>query len=109
MIDASNYEYDLISGETPEEAYGQDSITVNINYLDFNPIYDGTGKQITESMLSNSAFNVLIPHRRAMLRVDTGNMWRQHMENNRILLLMMTETAISILTMPILVRAATAS
>lgn len=61
LIDASNYEYDLISGETPEEAYGQDSITVNINYLDFNPIYDGTGKQITESMLSNSAFNVLIP------------------------------------------------
>ena len=42
LIDASNYEYDLISGETPEEAYGQDSITVNINYLDFNPIYDGT-------------------------------------------------------------------
>ena len=39
LVDASNYEYNLISGRTPAEEFGQTSITVNRNYLDFNPIY----------------------------------------------------------------------
>lgn len=33
LIDASNYEYELISGRTLAEEYGQDEVTINRNYL----------------------------------------------------------------------------
>lgn len=61
LVDSSNYEYNLISGRTPAEEFGQTSITVNRNYLDFNPIYDMNGMQITDEQLSASGFNVLLP------------------------------------------------
>lgn len=61
LVDASNYEYDLISGKTPAEEFGQTSITVNRNYLAFNPIYDRDGNQITSAQLASGTFNVLIP------------------------------------------------
>lgn len=61
LVDTSNYEYDLISGRTPAEEFEQTSITVNRNYLDFNPIYDVSGRQITSTQLSDTRFNVLLP------------------------------------------------
>lgn len=61
LVDASNYEYDLISGKTMAEEFGQTEITVNRNYLDFNPIYSVDGSTITDAQLSNTDFNVLIP------------------------------------------------
>lgn len=61
LVDVSNYEYGLTSGLTPAEEYGQDSITINQNYLVFNPIFDIDGKAITRDSLSDTAFNVLIP------------------------------------------------
>lgn len=61
LVDASNYEYNLISGRTPAEEFGQTSITVNRNYLDFNPIYGTDGKQISDTQLSVTDFNVLLP------------------------------------------------
>lgn len=61
LVDASNYEYNLITGRTPAEEFGQTYITVNRNYLDFNPIYSLDGKQINEQQLANTEFNVLIP------------------------------------------------
>ena len=61
LIDASNYEYDLISGKTPAEEFGQTSIVVNRNFLDFNPIYDCEGNQIAPAQLSDDAFNVILP------------------------------------------------
>lgn len=61
LVDSSNYEYNLISGRTPAEEFDQTSITVNRNYLGFNPIYDMNGMQITDAQLSVSGFNVLLP------------------------------------------------
>lgn len=61
LVDASNYEYNLINGRTPAEEFGQTSITVNRNYLDFNPIYGTDGKQISDTQLSATDFNVLLP------------------------------------------------
>lgn len=61
LVDASNYEYNLINGRTPAEEFGQTFITVNRNYLDFNPIYGTDGKQISDTQLSSTDFNVLLP------------------------------------------------
>lgn len=61
LVDASNYEYNLITGRTPAEEFGQTDITVNRNYLDFNPIYKSDGTQISSDLLSDNEFNVLIP------------------------------------------------
>jgi hypothetical protein len=61
LIDANNYKYSLITGSTPYERYGQDSITVNDNYLSFNPIYDTNGEMITPDSFSEDKFNILIP------------------------------------------------
>lgn len=61
LVDASNYEYNLITGRTPAEEYGQTNITVNRNYLSFNPIYGLDGKQIGDRQLADTEFNVLIP------------------------------------------------
>lgn len=87
LIDASNYEYDLISGKTPAEEFGQTSITVNRNYLDFNPIYDRHGNQITSAQLVSGVFNVLIPESKE----QEESYWREFvqtaysMESNFIL------------------------
>ena len=61
LVDASNYSYDLISGTTRAEEYGQDSITVNGNYLTFNPIYDVYGQAISADMLPDGTFPVVLP------------------------------------------------
>ncbi len=61
LIDAGNYRYSLMTGSTLSERYGQDSITVNDNYLSFNPIYDTNGKIITPDSFSDGEFNILIP------------------------------------------------
>jgi hypothetical protein len=61
LIDANNYRYSLITGSTLCEKYGQDFITVNDNYLSFNPIYDTNGKTITPDSFSDGKFNILIP------------------------------------------------
>ena len=61
LIDASNYEYNLITGRTPAEEYGQDYITINRNYLKLNTIYNTNGQAIDGEALPVSAFNVLLP------------------------------------------------
>lgn len=70
LVNASNYSYDLTSGTTMAEEYGQDSITVNGNYLMFNPIYDVSGQAIDGNSLPDGMFNVLLPDMKQH-RVDT--------------------------------------
>lgn len=61
IIDVGNYE----NYGTPSlaEEHGQIDITINNNYLSFNPIYDLEGRAISESYLDSrkQAFNLLIP------------------------------------------------
>lgn len=61
LIETSNYAYDLISGGTLADIHGQTEITINENYLEFNPIYDMSGQRIYANMLSPDAVNILIP------------------------------------------------
>lgn len=61
LVDSGNYEYNLISGRTPAEEFGQTSITVNRNYLDFNPIYHRNGSLVTGGQLSDTGVYVLVP------------------------------------------------
>lgn len=61
LVDSSNYSYDIITGKTLAELYNQVDITVNENYLDFNPVYDISGQAINGTMLENDKVNVLIP------------------------------------------------
>ncbi|MBP3596174.1 MAG: hypothetical protein J6J60_02075 [Clostridia bacterium] len=61
LIESRNYEMDVVSGKTMCEEFGQDSITINSNYLEFNPIYDIEGEQITSDVLINDKLTVLIP------------------------------------------------
>lgn len=77
LCDASNYEYDLISGRTSAEEFGQTSITVNRNYLDFNPIYDVSGSQIKSTQLSDTRFNILLP----VSREQEKESWREFVQN----------------------------
>lgn len=77
LIDASNYGYSLIDGKTPAQEFGQTSITVNRNYLAFNPVYDMEGKQIGVDQLSNSNFNVLIP----ASKESEKEKWREFVRN----------------------------
>lgn len=74
LIDASNYEYDLISGNTLAEEFGQTSVTVNRNYLAFNPIYGVDGKEISDTQLSDGKLNVLIPASREQEKES----WREY-------------------------------
>ncbi len=60
LVDASNYEYDITSGTTLCEEYGQDSIIVNSNYLTLNPIYNEMGEMVSVPENSNSIY-VLLP------------------------------------------------
>lgn len=76
LVDASNYEYNLINGRTPAEEFGQTSITVNRNYLDFNPIYGTDGNQITDAQLSVTDFNVLLP----VSREQEKEKWREYVQ-----------------------------
>lgn len=78
LVDASNYEYDLISGKTLAEEFGQTDITVNQNYLDFNPIYSEEGSQITDAQLSDTAFNVLIP----ASKEQEKELWRAYIQTS---------------------------
>ena len=61
IIDVGNFE----NYGTPSaaEEIGQIDITINNNYLSFNPIYDLEGREISESHLDSrkQAFNLLIP------------------------------------------------
>lgn len=77
LVDASNYEYNLINGRTPAEEFGQTSITVNRNYLDFNPIYGTDGKQISDTQLSVTDFNVLLPVSKEGEKKSGVNLFRQ--------------------------------
>lgn len=61
LIDVSNYEYDITSGKTLCEEFDQDSVVVNNNYLEFNPIYDDKGEIITLDMIDKSKVNILLP------------------------------------------------
>ena len=78
LVDAGNYEYDLISGKTLAEEFGQTEITVNRNYLEFNPIYAVDGSQITDAQLSDTAFNVLLP---ASKEQEKEN-WREYIQTS---------------------------
>lgn len=76
LIDAGNYRYSLSTGSTPCERYGQDSITVNDNYLSFNPIYDANGKIITPDSFSEGKFNILIPE----TKINEMNKYRKQIQ-----------------------------
>lgn len=78
LVDASNYEYDLIRGKTLAEEFGQTEITVNRNYLDINPIYAANGSRITEKQLSDTAFNVLIP----VEKEAEKEYWREYIQTS---------------------------
>ncbi|MCD4670693.1 MAG: hypothetical protein K8S14_09635, partial [Actinomycetia bacterium] len=76
LIDASNYRYSLMTGSTSCEKYGEDSITVNDNYLSFNPIYDTNGKIITPDSFSDGKFNILIPE----TKIDEMDKYRKQIQ-----------------------------
>lgn len=61
LVDASNYQIDLLDGTNLAETQNQDYINVNSNYLVFNEIHDVDGKIITPQYLSKDKYNVLIP------------------------------------------------
>lgn len=61
LIESRNYEVDVVTGKTKCEEFGQDNITINSNYLEFNPIYDVRGNQITSDELLDDKLTVLIP------------------------------------------------
>lgn len=62
LIHAGNYRYDLASGTTMCDKYGQDWITVNENYLRINPIYDREGDEVElPSEAGQDVVNVLVP------------------------------------------------
>lgn len=77
LMGASNYQYSLISGTTAAEEFGQTYVTVNQNYLEFNPIYDSNGNQITQHELSQTECNVLIP----ISKEQTEGYWRELFSN----------------------------
>ena len=77
LMDASNYEYDLIGGKTLAQEFGQTSVTVNRNYLEFNPIYGLDGSPISSAQLSNAAFNVLLPESRE----QEEEYWREYVRD----------------------------
>lgn len=77
LMDASNYEYSVISGKTSAEKFGQASVTVNRNYLELNPVYSLDGSAISSAQLSNTAFNVLLPESRA----QEEEYWREFVRN----------------------------
>ena len=77
LMDASNYEYDLIGGKTLAQEFGQTSVTVNRNYLEFNPIYGLDGSPILPAQLSNTAFNVLLPESKEQEK----EYWREYVRN----------------------------
>lgn len=64
LVDANNFAYDLVSGGTMADLYGQVDITINENYLEFNPIYDVQGQRISAEEFSADAVNILIPKSR---------------------------------------------
>ena len=76
LIDANNYQYNLITASTPCERYGQDFITVNNNYLSFNPIYDTDGEIITPDSFSDDKFNILIPE----TKIDEKDKYRKQIQ-----------------------------
>lgn len=61
LIDASNYEYNITTGSTLCEQYGQDYVSINYNYLLFNPVYDVDGNQIMADSFNKDKLNVLLP------------------------------------------------
>lgn len=62
LIDSGNYKYDITTGKTMCEEYGEDFITINENYLKINPAYDSTGKEISLSDIAKeNIIDVLIP------------------------------------------------
>ncbi|MCD7947297.1 MAG: hypothetical protein LUG13_03230 [Oscillospiraceae bacterium] len=73
LVDASNYEVDLLSGKTLCEEFGQEEITVNGNYLLLNPIYDMSGNAIISDDFVEGAINILIPE----LKLDRIDKYRE--------------------------------
>ncbi len=64
LIEAGNYRQDEMTGLTPSEEYDQPYITINDNYLKFNPIFTNTGISIDPSLFDKGKQYVLIPSTR---------------------------------------------
>ncbi len=77
LIAAGNYQYDLLDGKTLAEKYGQIDITINRNYLEFNPIYDLNGNTIAKSSLKEDVTNVLLPSSKD----NDENHWREYIRS----------------------------
>lgn len=77
LVDASNYEYNLINGRTPAEEFGQTSITVNRNYLDFNRSMERTE---SKSLILNFRLPILMcffPYQKRGKKKSGVNLFRQ--------------------------------
>ena len=79
LINSSNYYYDVTTGQTIREQFpneNRDYITVNRNYIHFNPILLPNGEVLDESTLSDNTINVLIPQEKTE-RIDVYREWAQ--------------------------------
>lgn len=63
LVFSGNYKVDPISGKSGAEAYDQDDIIVNENYLKINPIYESKDKPVSlvESR-GGKVINVILPY-----------------------------------------------
>ena len=78
LIDAGNYSNSVLTGSNPSIERGQDFITINENYLKFNPIYDLLGAVIGPELLSETKYNILIPSTKLYEKdkyVEYINLW----------------------------------
>lgn len=76
LVDSSNYNYDTMNGQTTREEYAhenRDYISVNRNYLTFNPIKDTNGKYIDVSSLPTNKLNLFIPEEKKTLAKIYGD------------------------------------
>lgn len=68
MVQCTNYQT-FDGNNTIESQFGQDDITINLNYLKKNPIKDVNGYEINKNEFDDNKFNVLIPENK-MYRID---------------------------------------
>lgn len=78
LINSSNYYYDVTTGQTIREQFpneNRDYITVNRNYIHFNPILLPNGEVLDESTLSDNTINVLIPQekQKESMSIENGH------------------------------------
>lgn len=61
LVYARNFYYDAVSDNTLAEEFNQYDVVINENYLKINPIYDESGREITEIDLDKEKINIIVP------------------------------------------------